>query len=638
MRNFKRATIALSAFAWVAASADAQQAEPATPAASSAPPAATGEAPADPLGSPIAQRIAGLKARVASADERTWADGIAAAYADRGMKPIWVNGSGLQPRARAVMDEIRRADEWGLSAKSFALPDDPGSNADPERLAAAEIKLSVAALKYAAHARGGRVDPSELSLWLDQKPRPVDGKELLSSLATAEDAGEALRKLHPQHPQFAALRAAYLKARTPRAPLAEEPVVTIPPGPLVKPGDRHPDVALVRQRLKIPAETGEEEVYDGKLEAAVRAFMIEATGKKLGTIGKEVRAALNKTQKPKEDAGAPLRRLLVNMERWRWLPDDLGHIHVWNNLPEFETRVVKTGKVVHQERIIIGKADTQTPVFSDRIRFVVFRPEWGVPPSLKVKDLLPKLQYGDYSVLEKRDMRISVNGKTVDPGQFDWGRVDIRKIPIVQEAGESNPLGNMKFMFPNKHDVYMHDTPTKNLFNSPSRMFSSGCIRVRNPKRFAELMFTEGGGMAISDISARIAPSAEENQKVDLERAIPVHNTYFTAMADEQGEIKTFADIYGHDRRIAAVLIDGRSAADVARDDPALKLKETVDELATSGRQWDLPPTRETRRGGYWGYGGYGGGYGNYQGSGRYGYRRGGPRGPQDFFGTLFGN
>ena len=627
MRMLPRAAALLAALALIATSANAEQ-DRATTTAQPAPASdatAKVEKPADPLGSEIAARISALKSRSATTDEKTFADALAAAYAERSMKPLWVTADGLLPRAGAVMDEIRRADDWGLSAKAFALLDEPGKGASLERLAAVETKLSVAVLKYATHARGGRVDPSELSLWLDQKPRSVDAKQLLWSLVTAEDAADTLRKLHPQHAQFAALRAAYIKARAPRSvPAAEEPPVTIPPGPLVKPGDRHADVALVRKRLKVAAEAGEEEIYDAKLEAAVRAFMLEATGKKLGQIGKEVRAALNKTAKPKEDAGAPLRRLIVNMERWRWMPEDLGRIHVWNNLPEFETRVVKASKVIHQERIIVGKADMQTPVFSDRIRFVVFRPEWGVPPSLKVKDLLPKLQDGDYSVLDKRDMRISINGKTVDPDKFDWSKVDIRKIPIVQEAGDSNPLGNMKFMFPNKHDVYMHDTPAKNLFNSATRMFSSGCIRVRNPKRFAELVFSEGGGLSVSDIPAKLASSAEENHKVDLERAIPVHNTYFTLIADEQGELKTFADVYGHDKRIAAVLLDGKSVADIARDDPALKLKETVEELATAGRQWqwDAPPRRERE----------------YYRSGYSGYRKGPPRGPQDFFSTLFGN
>jgi hypothetical protein len=192
-------------------------------------------------------------------------------------------------------------------------------------------------------------------------------------------------------------------------------------------------------------------------------------------------------------------------------------------------------------------------------------------------------------------MRISLKGKMADPEAHDWSRVDIRKVPIVQEPGDDNPLGHMKFMFPNKHDVYMHDTPAKNLFNNATRMNSSGCIRVRNPKKFASLLFNEGGGGDAADVDRLSSSRGDDNNKIDLDRAIPVHNVYFTAMVDEGGKVRTLTDIYGHDARIAAVLIDGRSVADVAADDPALKLKERIDELATSGRLYEDAPAPSRR-------------------------------------------
>jgi murein L,D-transpeptidase YcbB/YkuD len=650
MRHRFAATSFALAIAFSTGLASAQQPGPtATGPVASNEPSSQPALPSDPLEAAIAQRVAALKSRGAGVD-RSHADQIAALYGERAMKPIWVATSkGVLAHAELVLAELSKAGDWGLDVKALNLPETPSAGATPEALAATEMRITLAVLTYARHARGGRVDPSQLSQWLDQKPRSVDVKDLLWSLAAASDPAVTLRKLHPRHAGFEALRQAYLSIRGAKTEPAAETPVTIPPGPSIKPGERHEHVALVRKRLQIAASAGNEERYDETLEKAVRAFMDDATGKRLGIIGKEVRAALNTSasRKPKETNAATARRLLVNMERWRWLPDDLGKTHVWNNLPEFETRFVKAGTVIHQERIIVGKPDTQTPVFSDRIRYVVFRPEWGLPPSLKVKDLLPKLQSGDYDVLDRRNMRISLKGKMSDPGSYDWSTVDIRKIPIVQEPGDDNPLGHMKFMFPNKHDVYMHDTPSKKLFDNATRMFSSGCIRVRNPRKFADLLFAEGGGLDASDVQKHASSSGEDNNKIDLERSIPVHNVYFTVAVDDNGKLRALADIYGHDARIAAVLLDGKSVAEVAATDPALKLKEKIDELATSGRlNEDAPaPLRRTsersrvganepsRSSGY---------YRPYQPSSA--YRTSGPRyyyqqrPPKSFFEQVFGN
>ena len=304
-----------------------------------------------------------------------------------------------------------------------------------------------------------------------------------------------------------------------------------------------------------------------------------------GNVSALGNAALNQPARAALAGPADLRKVLVNMERWRWLPDDLGALHVWNNLPEFETRLVKGGTTMHQERIIIGKPETQTPVFSDRIRFVVFQPEWGVPSSIKVKSLLPSLQDGDYDVLERRNMRISVNGRTVDPGKYDWDRTDIRRVPIVQDAGPENPLGQMKFMFPNRHDVYMHDTPAKGLFNAAVRTFSHGCIRVRNPRRLAEIILAETSGRTAAEAAETVAAGtgtgAKPGNRVDLARAVPVHNTYFTLVADTAGGLRSLPDIYGHDRRIAAVL-DGRPASVIREQDPALKQQREIEEIVSA--------------------------------------------------------
>jgi L,D-transpeptidase YcbB len=550
----------------------------------------------DPIVIAVLRVIEDQKAQGSLAREPDLLAALVRVYTERD-RPFWTGTAGqkapgLLPNARSVVEEMRRADDWGLNGKAFEVPGLAPGETSVDAVGAVEVAVSIAVLKYGWHARGGRIDPTALSLWLDARTRPLDVAEVLTRIAASSDPAETLRRLHPRHPQFEMLRQAYLKARggigvpVVGQPLAK-PAELLSPGPLLKPGMRHPDIAVLRRRLDVPASGDDANTYDAELADAVRAFLRQAGLSGSAQIGAKARAAFNASAnavagpRPAKPGSNEIvaKRLLANMERWRWLPEDLGRIHIWNNLPEFEMRVVKDGQIVHQERIIIGKPETQTPVFSDAMRVVVFQPDWGVPNSIKIKDLLPKLQNGDEDVLDRKGMRIAMNGKTVDASKFDWDKVDIRSIPIVQDPGPSNPLGQIKFLFPNKHDVYMHDTPNKGLFNQSVRTFSHGCIRVRNPRRLAELVFGEDQGWDASEIETRLQAKSPVNARVPLTRRIPVHNAYFTVVAGENGSLRTINDIYGHDRRIIAAL-DGVPASQIAQSDPARKLARELQEIA----------------------------------------------------------
>lgn len=321
-------------------------------------------------------------------------------------------------------------------------------------------------------------------------------------------------------------------------------------------------------------------------------------------------AALRKAYLAIRDARQPgkrdlLDRIRANLERWRWLPADLGTRHVWNNIPAFETKLVDGGRTIFQERLVVGTPRTQTPVFSDRIRFIVFQPDWGVPPSLKVKDLLPRLAAGDTSVLERRDMRVV--GRDVE--SYDWSKVDIRKVPIVQNPGPSNPLGQMKFMFPNRHDVYMHDTPSKYLFSERMRAQSNGCIRVRNPMRFAELLLEADKGWTRADLVKLTTPRSPANNKIDLAQPVPVHNVYFTVVADGHGGVAPYPDVYGHDRRVTDAL-NGEALAKIAARDPAVALEKEINRLMKTASNPVNRYSDEDAPSGQYGYS-YGPGYGS---------------------------
>jgi len=514
---------------------------------------------------------------------------------------------------------VTRAEEWGLDPSAFTRNLPASVARTPEEMAIAEVEISLAALTYAQQARGGRLDPSELSLWFERAKVEVSAFDLMRAMRAGEPA-KVLTEQHPTHEQFHLLRQAYLKQKYPERFTEPEPAQQPKPidfvyGPRIKQGQRHEQVALLRERLNVPADEPEDQdLYDSDLAKAVRRFMRTQGWRNKSVFDNEVREALNAPQseraaKPKK---IPLELIVANMEKWRWLPRELGALHIWNNLPAYTTELRRDGQVLFSERIIIGKEDTQTPVFSDQMTHVIFKPEWGVPSSIKIKSLLPNLAAGDYSVLDRRGMRIQHEGREISPARYNWAKTDIRDVPIVMGAGPSNPLGRIKFMFPNHHAVYMHDTPDKHLFDNSQRSFSHGCIRVRNPVGFAEAILREAAGWPPEDVAAQLSRTAEENHRIDLATPIPVHNTYFTVIASADGKLTTQKDIYGHDKRIMHAL-EGRSLKAIAASDPARAQKSEMERLAKEGSSYAYAAEDDAFFS-YQGYsGGYRGGYGGYR-------------------------
>ncbi|MCB1512237.1 MAG: L,D-transpeptidase family protein, partial [Hyphomicrobiaceae bacterium] len=249
-------------------------------------------------------------------------------------------------------------------------------------------------------------------------------------------------------------------------------------------------------------------------------------------------------------------RLLYNMEMWRWMPRELGQKYILANIPEFEFRLVDGGHVIHSERIITGKVKHMTPIFSDEMETVVLNPRWNVPNSIKVKEILPGLLKGR-DVIGRQGLRVRYGGSDVDPYSIDWASADIRNFHIYQPPGGSNALGRVKFLFPNSHAVYMHDTPTKYLFKRKVRAFSHGCVRVRDPIRFAEVLLAADKGWTRKDID-RLLRNRDDENPVKLSKKIPVHITYFTAWVDADAKVHLYSDIYSHERLIQMGL-DGKA-------------------------------------------------------------------------------
>jgi murein L,D-transpeptidase YcbB/YkuD len=568
--------------------------------------------PADPI-------VAGIRQRLPDAAKGANEDDVAALaafYEELNGPAIWVSTSGLTAKGKAVVEEIGRADDWGLSASDFDVPRLASGELSPEAAADAELKVALAVLKYARYARGGRINPLAISAIIDQAPSLRPPKAVLADVAATDAPDAYLRSLHPTHVQFERLRQVLLKLRGTEEVKEEQPAedpalsVKLPPGRVLRPGIEDPQVALLRQRLKVPAEAGvSENLYDDKLRAAVEAFQREKGLRPDAMIGNQTRALLNgRNAPPPEDRSkdGQIQRILVNMERWRWMPEDLGDFYVWDNVPEFVTRVVKNGKTIHTDKIIVGQPTWPTPSFSADMKTIVFHPSWGVPEGIKRKELLPLLRnssggffgffgggYSSQAVLEAHELRAYYNGRPIDPNQVDWNSVNIANYSFQQPPSPRNVLGDVKFMFPNKHDVYMHDTPERNLFVKSFRALSHGCMRVEQPRLFAEILLAEDKGWPAEKVRGMFNGYSSE---VQLEKHIPVHVTYFTALVEENGKVSTFGDVYGHDSRVAAALTGKslRFEQPVYGDEDIVASDgETPGQRRPGGRkkQYDGPPT-----------------------------------------------
>ncbi len=479
---------------------------------------------------------------------------------------LWVDENGLNDRAKSAMSEIAKADDYGLRASDYALPKpaefNPLDAKATDWLADAEVKLSYAVLDYANDARGGRLDPQRLNENLDPTLMLPDPAEVLGSIAIRSDPAAYLRSFQPDQPQFEALRQKLLALRGGGKPAepAKPDVVVIPDGPLLKFGVANEQVALLRKRLDIAAGDNEN-LYDKDVFDAVRSFQLAHGAAPDGMVGAGTRRMLNNQQEPARQAGSPkIQQILVNMERWRWLPNDMGAYYVTVNIPEFMVRVVEDDKIVHSARIVAGKPDKQTPIFSNEMQEIVFNPYWNVPNSIKMQEIAPYLQQGggffgggwDTSILARHGLRIrGASGRDIDPDSIDWGTADIRNYELYQPPGPDNVLGTVKFLFPNKHDVYMHDTTQKNLFAQAVRAESHGCMRVQNPQQLALILLHHDQDWSQANIDQALY---SEDNHVQLKKKIPVYITYFTVKVNDDGTVSTFNDIYGHDARMIAAL------------------------------------------------------------------------------------
>jgi len=317
------------------------------------------------------------------------------------------------------------------------------------------------------------------------------------------------------------------------------------------PGGIDDRVPLLRERLGAPlGPDAEPALYDEALVAAVEEFQRQSGLSDDGIVGPRTLIALNGLS-PEQEIAA----IVANLERWRWMPRDLGEFHVFVNVPEFVARVVDEDEIVHETRVIVGTPKNRTPTFSHVMSHVIVNPYWNVPASIVREEMMPQVQRDpSYFARHGYEVFANVGGRTRQINSYwvNWYAVNPRQISIRQVPGDHNALGRIKFMFPNQHSVYLHDTPTKRLFERDVRAFSHGCVRVQNPLDFADALLPHAAPDWNSSRLEQMYGGPE--RRVDFDNPIPVHISYFTAQADADGEMRFFDDVYGYDTEMAPLL------------------------------------------------------------------------------------
>jgi len=493
-------------------------------------------------------------------------------YARREYRPAWMGHDGRFPKADSLIAAIRESGREGLPPGDYHLDRiesllaevrqqrEKGKPYDPETAADLDLLLTDAFLLYGSHLLAGRVDPETLHAdWVAYNPT-TDLGALLESALAGDNVANTLRGLPPPHPGYAGLQNTLMRYRN----LAEQggwPV--IPPGDRLQKGDRGERVGLLRKRLAISGdldlpEPDDATVFDDALESAVRSFQRRHGLEPDGIVGQETLSAL---AVPVEDR---VRQIILNMERWRWIPHDLGRRHLLVNIPEYKLRLYKDSEVAMEMRIVAGKSFTATPVFSGTLNYLELNPYWNIPHKIAVEEILPKVRT-DPGYLAKRGIRVFSSWRNdapeIDPATVDWNKVDDRGFlfKLRQDPGPRNPLGRVKFMFPNRFAVYLHDTPSTEMFRNSSRDFSHGCIRLEKPIELAAYLLRNTPRWT----RQKIAEAIDSGEKViiPLDEPIPVHILYWTAWVDDKGTVHFREDVYERDNPLAMALKEAPPAA-----------------------------------------------------------------------------
>lgn len=487
----------------------------------------------------IALALAVVSARDDAAAQRIAPVATEEFHADAGVEQVWNDVN-----YNALLIAIARLEEHGLDPEHYGLSSLRTLRTDED----ARDRVATASwLTAAAHLLYGKTDPVMLEPSWAVAPREADFADALLTALADGTVGRSLEAFAPRQPLYAAMRDELVRQQN----LGEDPIVRIDEGPTLRLGDTGPRVAALRQRLQqlgwLP-EAGGGPDFDEGMAIAVEGFQASEGQEADGIVGPATLRALNRSPSERAD------QLRVNMERFRWLPTELGRRHLRANIANFDVTAFEDGEPVRTYLTIVGRPYRATPVFSDEIEYIVFNPWWETPRSLAVADKLPLFQSDPGAVDQLGFQVLDADGNRVDASTIDWNSLSRSNFPyrIRQAPGPMNALGLVKIMFPNPHNVYIHDTPTRGLFSQRQRAFSSGCLRTQDPIALAEWLLEETDGWNADRIDMALETGREN--RVDLTAHVPVHILYQTVIADGAGGVRFLDDIYQRDPAVLSGL------------------------------------------------------------------------------------
>jgi murein L,D-transpeptidase YcbB/YkuD len=503
-----------------------------------------------PADQPVADKMREMLAAKSSRyfDRKAERTAVEKFYTGREFAPIWTQGGVLTQSGKGVIARLKDAASEGLNAADYPVPDFTAA-ATSDSLAEAELKLTASMLDYARHAQSGRMHWSQVSGDIQYPEHPTDPSEVLASVTTAKDASAALDGYNPPQKLYRELKAKLAELRgqgeRPAAQIPEGPALQFTPARKKQPAAEMEDARVPLVRAKLGLSNANDTHYDAKVAEAVRQFQEDAELKPTGILDDRTVTALNA---PKRDR--QIDTVIVNMERWRWLPRQLGAPSIGNayvilNIPDYTLKVMQNGAQVWTTKVVTGKPGVHaTPLLTETMKFITVNPTWNVPPSIIYNEYLPALQQ-DPTVLERMGLKLD--------------RARDGSIHISQPPGEANALGRIRFNFPNKFLVYQHDTPDKHLFAKEERAFSHGCMRVQNPDQYAATLLNIT--MPNEHYTPEKIRGMYGNSEIDIKfpTAIPVNITYQTAFVDDADKLQIRKDVYGRDAAMLALLHNSRS-------------------------------------------------------------------------------
>ncbi len=538
---------------------------PAASVTAPAAPAETAQQAKEPAASPAAQEPVKAASKVTPADQPV-ADKLREAlqtqagkffdrkneraavekfYAARDYAPLWTEGGALTARAKSVTSRLNDAAADGLNPAEYPVPNFAAATG-PDALAEADLKLTASMLAYARQAQSGQMHWSQVSADIQYPEHPVDPNEVLANISAAKDPSAALQAYNPPQKLYKELRAKLAELRG----QSEGPVTMIPEGPALKLVGKNavamddPRVPQLRAKLGV-TENPDDTHYDAAVAAAVRKFQAQNGLHADGILGNRTIQAINSPKRDRE-----IDTIIVNMERWRWLPRQLGAPSLGNayailNIPDFTLKVMHNGGEVWKTRVVVGKPGKHaTPLLTETMKYITVNPTWNVPPSIINNEYLPALQQ-DPTVLDRMGLKLQQNRDGT--------------IHISQPPGERNALGRIRFNFPNKFLVYQHDTPDKGLFSRDVRAFSHGCMRVQNPDQYAAILLNIAMPNEHYTPEKIRAMYGSNERNINFPTPIPVNITYQTAFVDGSGHLQIRRDIYGRDAAMQALLRNSKN-------------------------------------------------------------------------------